>query len=205
VIFFWPVRAIWLGLYHMTLEGGERIPAAGAFIIVANHTNWKDPAALEFMLRMPIRFMAKIEAFGIFLIGGLMRGIGCFPVRRGEGDRRALVTCLQVLGSGNALGFFPEGTRSRDGVLHRAHPGVAFLATKSDAPILPVGLVGTARATVFRCDVRVRVGEPFRVRDLGLPSTASDQEVADAIMDRVAQLLPPAMRGHYAEDVPKRA
>lgn len=203
--FFWPVRAVWLALYRMRIDGRERVPASGGFIVVANHTNWKDPAALEFMLRMPIRFMAKIEAFSIVLIGGLMRGIGCFPVRRGEGDRRALVTCLQVLASGNALGFFPEGTRSRDGVVHRAHPGVAFLATKSDAPILPVGLVGTAQAKLFRSDVWVRVGEPFRVRDLGLPATASDQEVADAIMYRVAQLLPPAMRGHYAEDAQKRA
>jgi 1-acyl-sn-glycerol-3-phosphate acyltransferase len=205
VSLFWPVRAVWLALYRMRIEGRERIPATGGFIVAANHTNWKDPAALEFMLRMPIRFMAKIEAFSIFLIGGMMRGIGCFPVKRGEGDRRALVTCLQVLASGNALGFFPEGTRSRDGVVHRAHPGVAFLAAKADAPILPVGLVGTAQAKLFRSDVWVRVGEPFRVRDLGLPATASDQEVADAIMYRVARLLPPAMRGHYAEDVQKRA
>jgi 1-acyl-sn-glycerol-3-phosphate acyltransferase len=195
---------VWLWLYPMTIDGRERIPKDGAYIVVANHTDWKDPTALEFMFRVAIRFMAKIEAFQMFILGGLMRGIGCFPVRRGEGDRRAIVMCLQVLRAGNPLGFFPEGTRSRDRKLHRAHPGVAFLARKSGAPILPVGLTGTADAKPFRSKIHVRVGAPFHVRDLGLHADASEQEVADAIMRRLAVLLPPEMRGHYADGVEPR-
>lgn len=186
-------------LYRMRLEGRERIPKQGGYIVVANHTDWKDPPVIELSFGICIRFMAKIEAFSIFLVGGLMRGKGCFPVRRGESDRRALTTSLQVLKSGNPLGFFPEGTRSRDGVLHQGHPGVAFLARRSGAPILPVGLIGTHQAKALRSDIRVRVGEPFRVEDLGLAADASDQETADAIMRRIATLLPPQMRGHYAE------
>src|SRR5258708_32931605 len=138
--------------------------------------------------------MAKIEAFSIFFVGGVMRGKGCFPVRRGESDRRALTTSLQVLRSGNPLGFFPEGTRSRDGALHRGHPGIAFLARRSGAPILPVGLTGTRQAKLLRSNITVRVGEPFQVQDLGLAAGASDPETTDAIMRRIAALLPPDMR-----------
>jgi len=197
---FPPVRAVGLALYPMTLENGERIPARGAYIVVANHVNWKDPPAIELTFRVAIRFMAKQEAFEMFFLGGLLRGIGCFPVRRGEADRRAMVTCLQVLRVGNPLGFFPEGTRSRDRTLHRAHPGIAFLARKSGAPILPVGVIGTPEARLRRSDIRVRVGEPFQLNDLGLQTSATEQEVADAIMRKVAALLPPEMRGEYANE-----
>ena len=183
----------------MRLEGREHIPKRGGYIVIANHTDWKDPPVIELSFGLCIRFMAKIEAFDMLFLGGLMRGKGCFPVRRGESDRRALTTSLQVLRSGNPLGFFPEGTRSRDGVLHRGHPGIAFLARRSGAPILPVGLSGTHQAKLLRSHIRVRVGAPFRVEDLGLPAGASDQETTDAIMRRIAALLPPQMRGEYAE------
>jgi len=198
---FSPVRTVALALYGMTLEGAEHVPARGPYIVVSNHVNWKDPPAIELLIRVPIRFMAKIEAFQLFFLGGLLRGIGCFGVRRGESDRRAIVTCLQVLRAGNVLGFFPEGTRSRDGELHRAHPGIAFLARKSGAPILPVGVTGTGRATLFRSDITVRVGAPFALGELGLPDSADEQRIADAIMRRVALLLSPEMRGYYRDAV----
>ena len=134
-----------------------------------------------------------------------MRGIGCFPVRRGEGDRRAVMLCLQVLRVRNPLAFFPEGTRSRDGVLHRAQPGIAFLARKSGAPILPVGLIGTAQAKLFRSKIHVVVGTPFHIDEIGVSPGAPDQDVADAIMRRVAELLPPAMRGYYSDEGLRRA
>ena len=193
------VRLVGRTLYRMRLEGREHIPSLGGYIVVANHIDWKDPPVIELSFGIAIRFMAKIEAFEVFFLGGLMRGKGCFPVRRGESDRRALTTCLQVLKAGNPLGFFPEGTRSRDGVLHRGHPGIAFLARRSGAPILPVGITGTRQAKMLRSAIRVRVGAPFRVTELGLGVDPSDQETADAIMRRIAALLPADMRGYYAE------
>jgi 1-acyl-sn-glycerol-3-phosphate acyltransferase len=109
-----------------------------------------------------------------------------------------MVTSLQVLRVGNPLGFFPEGTRSRDRRLHRAQPGIAFLARKSGAPILPVGVTGTADARLRRSDIRVRVGEPFELSALGLRADATEQEIADGIMRKVALLLPAEMRGDYS-------
>lgn len=195
------MRTVALWLYPMAIEGHERIPKRGAYIVVANHIDWKDPPALEFTFRIALRFMAKIEAFDMLFLGALMRGIGCFPVRRGEGDRRAIMTCLQVLRVGNPLAFFPEGTRSRDHKLHRARPGVGFLARKSGAAILPAGITGTPGARPFRSKIHVRVGEPFTIEALGLGPTASEQELADAIMRKLAALLPPEMRGYYTDEV----
>lgn len=182
----------------MRLEGGERIPASGPYIVVSNHIDWKDPPAIELLFKVAIRFMAKTEAFDMPILGGLLRGIGCFPVRRGQADRRALETCLEVLRAGNPLGYFPEGTRSRDGRLRRAHPGIAFLASRSGAAILPVGVTGTRGARAFHPDIRVRVGAPFHLDDLGLDAAHDEQATADAIMRRVADLLPEEMRGAYA-------
>lgn len=195
---FPPVRFFGRALYRMRLVDGHNIPQHGPYIVVANHVGWKDPPVIELSFGVCIRFMAKIEAFNVFFLGGLMRGKGCFPVRRGEGDRRAVMTSLQVLKSGNPLGFFPEGTRSRDGAMHRAYPGIAFLARRSGAPILPVGLTGTATARLLRSDIRVTVGTPFRFEELDLSPDATEQESTDAIMRRVAALLPSEMRGYYS-------
>jgi 1-acyl-sn-glycerol-3-phosphate acyltransferase len=197
-LLFPPVRFGGRALYRMRLVDGHNVPKHGPYIVVANHTDWKDPPVIELSFGVCIRFMAKVETFGMFFLGGLMRGKGCFPVRRGENDRRAVITSLQVLKSGNPLGFFPEGTRSRDGAMHPAHPGIAFLARRSGAPILPVGLTGTAAARPLRSHIRVTVGKPFLFGDLGLAADATDQESADAIMRRVAVLLPAEMRGCYS-------
>lgn len=207
----WPQRRLWvwqllfpfvraggMALFPMRLDGGERVPRSGPYIVVANHIDWKDPPAIELQVRVAIRFMAKAEAFELPFVGGLLRGIGCFPVRRGQADRRALETCLEVLRAGRPLGFFPEGTRSRDGRLHRAHPGIAFLARRSGAPLLPVAILGTQGARPLRSDIRVRIGEPFRSSELDVGETADEQAIADAIMRRVALLLPEELRGEYA-------
>src|SRR5205814_4709613 len=139
------------------------------------------------------------ESFRWVLTGGLLRRIGSSPVRRAAGERRAIITCLKVLRAGTPLGFFREWTRSRPGSLGRAREGIAFLARRSGAPILPVAVIGTPEARPFRSHIRVRVGEPFLLDDLALAASGSEQEVADAIMGRVSQLLQPRMRGYYTD------
>ena len=195
---FPPVRAIAGLLAPITVEGREHLPPRGSYLIVANHISWYDPPAIEFALGIPIRYMAKREVFAVPIIGGILRGIGNFPVRRGEADRGALEMALRVLAAGQPVGFFPEGTRSRDGSLRRAKAGIAFLARHSGAPIVPVAIRGTPKAgfpVLPRADIMVRIGRPFGLADLGV--TGDDQANADAIMRRVAELLPEPMRGVY--------
>ena len=143
--------------------------------------------------------MGKRELFETPVIGFLLRAIGAFPVRRGEADRGALRMALNVIAAGQPLGFFAEGHRSESGQLIRGHPGVAYVAQRSGAPLLPLAVMGTKRARLgafWRRDILIRVGKPFRAADLVVKADDT-QAVTDAIMRRVAALMPEEQRGVY--------
>ena len=193
------VRAVAAFLAPWHLEGAEHIPRSGGYILVANHINWKDPPWIEFALGHAIRYMGKRELFETPVVGFLLRAIGAFPVRRGEADRGALRMALNVIAAGQPLGFFAEGHRSESGQLIRGHPGVAYVAQRSNAPIIPLAVSGTRRARLGafrRRDIVIRIGEPFRAADLAVKADDA-QAVTDAIMRRVAALMPPEQRGVY--------
>jgi len=196
---FPPIRALAAFLAPWRLEGAENIPRTGPYILVANHINWKDPPWIEFALGRAIRYMGKRELFETPIIGFLLRGIGAFPVRRGEADRGALRMALNVIAAGQPLGFFAEGHRSESGQLIRGHPGVAYVALRTNAPLIPLAVSGTRRARLgafWRHDIVIRVGQPFRASDLG-GGLEDPQALTDAIMRRVAALLPAEQRGVY--------
>lgn len=143
--------------------------------------------------------MAKREIFAVPILGLLLRLIGNFPVRRGESDRGAMKAALKVVEGGAPLGFFPEGTRSKDGRVWRAKPGIAFLARRTGAPLVPVGISGTRPLRIGPSSrIVVRVGRPFALADLSEAERRTDEALADGIMYRVASLLPAEMRGRYA-------
>lgn len=193
------VRALAAVLGPWRLEGAENIPRNGGYILVANHINWKDPPWIEFALGRAIRYMGKQELFETPVVGFVLRGIGAFPVRRGEVDRRALQVALAVLAAGQPLGLFAEGHRSESGQLIRGRPGVAYVAQRSGAPMIPLAVSGTREARLgafWRRDIVIRVGAPFRASDLDVKAD-DPQAVADAIMRRVAALMPPEQRGVY--------
>lgn len=192
------VRALALFLAPMRTVDLENVPARGPYILLGNHLNWKDPLWLAFAVRRPVRYMAKEELFRWPFLGGVLRVIACFPVRRGQNDRRAYVTSLRVLEAKQVLGFFPEGHRSESGALIKAHPGIAGIALRSGAPIVPVAITGTkgSRLGLFwRRDITMRFGKPFLASELG---ENESQDLADAMMKRVASMLPSHMRGIYA-------
>lgn len=109
----------------------------GPLLIASNHqTNW-DPFIIHAAIRSRMAFMAKEELFKIPILGWIMYHEKAIPVRRGAADRQAIRDALEALKSGRILGIFPEGTRSKDGVLKKFQPGMAMLATKSNSPVLP--------------------------------------------------------------------
>jgi 1-acyl-sn-glycerol-3-phosphate acyltransferase len=200
-LLFPPIRAIVTALVHLRVEARENLPETGPYILVSNHINWKDPPLISIFLDRSVRYMAKIQAFSYPLLGYIVRATGAFPVRRGEGDRRALVMALRVLGGGQILGFFPEGHRSEDARLLRGKPGVGFIASRvPDAPLVPIAMIGTKQPLlrlIFGGHAVLRVGRPFHLADLSDEERRDEQAVTDAVMRRIAALLPDEMRGAY--------
>jgi 1-acyl-sn-glycerol-3-phosphate acyltransferase len=208
--FFHPGAAIIGGFcrlfFGLRVEGVERIPRSGAFIVVANHCSNLDPPMLGWatghQVGRIVHFMAKIEMRGWPVIGWLATQSGVYFVRRGEGDRAAQRFSLEALADGLPIAVFPEGTRSRDGRMRDFKDGAAYLALRSGAPVLPVGISGShamfpGRSRVpHRTRVTIRIGEPISLsagtsgrvdRDLLATATAR-------LRAAVAELLPPEQR-----------
>jgi 1-acyl-sn-glycerol-3-phosphate acyltransferase len=200
-LLFPPIRTIVMALVHIRVEGRENLPGSGPYILVSNHINWKDPPLISISLDLSVRYMAKIQAFGMPLLGYIVRATGAFPVRRGEGDRRALVTALRVLAARQVLGFFPEGHRSESGALLRGKPGIGFIASRvPDAPLVPIAMIGTKQSLlrlIFGGQAVLLVGRPFHLSDLTDDERRDEQAMTDAVMRRIASLLPDEMRGAY--------
>ena len=190
-------------------EGLENVPRDGAFIVVSNHASLLDPlivgATAGQLAGRLIHFMAKQEIRGWPVIGWLATQAGVYFVRRGEGDRAAQRLSLEILGRGEPIAVFPEGTRSRNGVLGEPRDGAALLAMRTGAPLLPVSIVGSNR--LFRRGARlprrsrvtVRIGEPFTL-DRQATGRIDRQELGagtERIMRAIAVLLPPAQRGRF--------
>lgn len=182
-------------LADFTITGLEHVPPAGGLIVVSNHLHFADPPLLGGVLPRYVRFMAKQEAFK-FPWGLLFAtAYGAFPVKRDQMDRRALRQAEAILAGGGVLGMFPEGHRSHGKGLQPGHDGVALIARRANAPLLPVGIAGTE--VVFKTrpkwPIAVRIGPAFVVaHDCPLP------EATRQIMCAIAELLPAPYRGMYA-------
>lgn len=131
--------------FRITWQGRTNIPRQGPVILASNHASYVDPVVLGLACPRVIRFMAKEELWQIWGMKQLVTWFYAFPVHRDGLDRQVIRTAHNLLRKGKVLGIFPEGRRSLDGRLGSAHPGVAFLAVKSGAPIVPVGIIGTGK------------------------------------------------------------
>jgi len=193
---------------RVRVEGLADLPRSGPLIVVANHLSNADPPLvvgwLTPALGRPMHILAK-EALFVGPVGALLRSQGVTPVRAGGSDIEAFRAALSILERGEVLCIFPEGTRSRSGALQAAKPGVAMLANRAGAPILPVGISGSdrflgpgRRVPRFRSQIVIRVGRPFRLTvDRGHPRRTGVQAATDEIMRRIAGLVDERHRGPY--------
>jgi len=200
----WALRfTLWLFADYQ-VEGKENVPANGALLVVANHQSNMDPPILAASIPRSLRFPAKAELFKHNWSKLFLSVWGAFPLSRGIPDRRGYKSILEELSrpQGGVV-VFPEGTRTPQG-MRRAKRGIATLAVRTGASILPVGIFGSENMhSVMRVfkpqgNITVRIGSPFVV-DLG--SSREDRQtmevVTTEIMARIARLLPPEYRGYY--------
>ena len=182
----------------------QDFPKKGPLIVISNHTGQLEVAVFFGQLApRPITGWAKMEAWDNAFLNWLFDLWGLIPVRRGEADTSALRKAIRALKEGYIFGIAPEGTRNKTGRLRRAHPGAVLLATRSNAPILPLAhwggedfLKNLARAK--RTDFHIRAGKPVKLDLEGVKLTREiRQQIADEMMLRIAELMPPEYHGAY--------
>lgn len=216
-------------LLRLTVIGWENLPKEGSLIVISNHFSWFDAPLLTAVLPFQPAFLIATESQKRWFVRFFTYVFEGIPIWRGQVDRGALRKALDVLHKGGVLGIFPEGgidpemaqvvargetvdsiydhASRHSAQLTRPRMGTALLAVKSQARILPIGLLGTEK--IFgnllrfrRTDVTVLIGQPFGplTLDQELHGKAKRQrlrKLADMIMQRIAALFPPEHRGPY--------
>ncbi|MFZ9628321.1 MAG: lysophospholipid acyltransferase family protein [Ilumatobacteraceae bacterium] len=195
-------------LWDFTLEGFDRLPAEGPAILAPNHVSFLDSAFLMLHVPRNISFVGKAEYMDSWKTRVLFPMMGMIPIDRsgGEKSQAALDTAEAVLRRGELFGIFPEGTRSRDGVLHKGRTGAARLALTVGCPIFPVGVIGTREIQppdapvprLFR-ECTIRIGRPINVQRSR--DRADDRmvlrQITDELMFEVRELTGQAYRNVY--------
>lgn len=187
----------WAGLWTgWEVRGRENIPRDGGLIVASNHISFWDPPLVGTAAVRELNFLAKEELFRPPL-GPVIRTFNAIPIRRGVADLSGLTKAMDVLRAGRALIVFPEGSRMRDGELHRARPGVGMLAVSTDARIVPCFISGSDRPRQWwyrRGLLRVWFGPVRTWRELAgddadlEPGRALYQSVGDGVMREIATL-----------------
>ena len=183
---------IFKALWKVRVHGLENVPRHGGAIFCPNHTSVIDSFFLPLVLPRRITFVGKAEYMDSWKTKHLFPALGMIPIDRsgGSASERALNTACRVLEEGQYFGIYPEGTRARDGRLHRGHTGPARLALRTGCPIIPVGILGTRDiqppdAKVPRPFKRaeVRFGRPVEIARYA--DRADDRLVLRQIIDEV--------------------
>jgi len=201
-------------LFQLETEGLENIPKEGPAILASNHFSFLDHFLLPAVVDREITFIAKAELFENKLWGFMLTHWGQISVQRGTGDNSAINSALAVLEDGRLFGIYPEGTRTRDGKLHKGHTGVARISLISGAPVIPVGMIGTydilprkAVMPKFK-KAGIKIGKPL---DFSMHAGMENdrelvQKLTDRVMDEIGKLIGQEVEGEmyqFDEILPK--
>jgi 1-acyl-sn-glycerol-3-phosphate acyltransferase len=209
------VKPVMLGLYRIRAEGLENVPKKGAAIIAANHVSFLDsffiPLAIK---RRKMTYLAKADYFKNWKTSWFFKSVGQISCERegGSKSQQSLEIALDVLKEGHLLGIYPEGTRSPDGQLYRGRTGVARLALTSQAPVVPVGLIGTddvmpkaAKMPRLRGQIPVtlRFGKPLDFSRYA--GQEGDRMVLRSVTDEIMFEIMSLSGQHYIDQYASRA
>ena len=203
------LRPAFSALWRISVVGGDNVPAHGPAILAPNHVSVIDSFFLPATLGRRITFVGKSEYLDDWKTRRLFPALGMIPIDRGGGNAsaRALDTAARLLTDGELFGVYPEGTRARDGFLHKGHTGAARLSMRTGAPIIPVGILGTravqppdARAPKPFRPVEVRFGEPIFPSETGSATNQRLQlrHMTDELMFEIKNLTGQEYVNEYA-------
>lgn len=186
----WIGRTLLASLARVEVIGADNLPATGSVLLAPNHTHNIDGPMLWSLVDRPTSFFVKAEAF-VGPIRPFLLHIGQIPVRRGTVERAPLALALETLAVGGSVGVFPEGSRGTGDVAKVEH-GIAYLAVRSGAPVVPIACAGTnvvlQRRSLRRPRVRVVIGTPVHI-EAGAASRQAVADAAEQIREALAKLV----------------
>lgn len=200
------VRVILAFVGTLEVKGKQNLPPSGPYLVVTNHLSKVDVALVLVALpqqRMRVFAASKWRRNPLF--GPLLALSGAIFVKRGEVDRQALRAAVGALHNGESLGMAPEGTRSRTHVLQKGRQGPAYIASRAQIPLIPIGIINSDQfqtniLRLRRTAFQMNIGRPFELPDLGQRPKSKDLGAyTELIMAHIAALLPERYHGYYAD------
>lgn len=187
-------KAIAKTFFSYRVIGAENMIEEGPCIIAANHCSFFDPPLVGVACKRAIHYLARKSLLDWPVLGPIFPELNVIPVDRKNADRSALMGAIRVVRNGGAIVIFPEGTRSTDGKLQPAQPGLGMIVAKTGAPVVPVRITGSYEAfprdrfLPTHATIQVSIGQA-----LSFPSCSDDdrqvyQKTSDRVMDAVARL-----------------
>lgn len=173
------LKIICIPIFRIRVKGLENMEETDKVIVCANHKSLLDPIFLAISMPQRIYFMAKKDLFDKPLLGGLLRALGAFPVDRFGRDLKALRASVALVNEDKILGIFPEGTRVKEAKRENVKDGVAFIALKAKADIMPVEIISTYKP--FRKS-EILIKKPIPVNDF---ASFKNKEAMKKMTDRV--------------------
>ncbi len=181
-------------LYRVRIEGAENEPLEGGYIACPNHLSNRDVLVVGASLKRQMRFFAKAELFKIPLLKQLITAFGAYPVKRGAGDVQAIKKTITLLEAGEAVCFFPQGTRcgGKDPRDTKVKSGVAMISHRSGRPVLPILIqCKKYRVIPFFRRTYVRIGKPIYPEELGIVNHDGKeyQEASEMIFSKITEMI----------------
>lgn len=138
-----PILRSWL---RVRSHGAEHVPETGPVLVASTHRSHADSIALALAVHRPVHFLGDLALTATPVVGRQLTRLGMVPLRRGVADAAALDVVRALLRDGHCVVVYPEGSRSRDGTVHRLRSGVARVAAELAVPVVPAGIEGIERA-----------------------------------------------------------
>ena len=154
----YPFYKLW---FKIKVYGRENIPKDGNVLIAANHLSYFDPTIISLAMKAPVAYMSKEELFSVPILKQFILMYGAFAVDRKKLDPSTIKTAKGIIQKGWYVAMFPEGTRSKDGIIRNIQPGMGYLSRLTKINVLPLAIIGSDKK---RGPITVRIGKLIEVQ-----------------------------------------